>query len=238
MFGTHVCGVELRARPVTYCVRPDMSLFGATLAHSDSNVTLISDLHPHDTEPVSDCPNPASTRTGPLTLINLVWFGLIRDRGPRHRNDLLSGRFALASSCAVATYWSMPPLTTGGLLLCTPPGPAADGGLHGRWGLVMLHSAFVAVLSYSKLSSSTPPPHGGRTRRETRPPNPMPRGDRGIGNRGADPACRGSDHGRMFSDAVMRRRISDHDEQARRAGRSPSVRSSAGFADAHGRTAP
>ena len=70
--------------------------------------------------------------------VGLVWFGLIRDRSPRHRNDLLSGRFALASSCAVATYWSMPPLTAGGLLLCTPPGPAADGGLHGsfgRWGL-------------------------------------------------------------------------------------------------------
>ena len=46
----------------------------------------------------------------------LVWFGFGFGTGPRHRNDLLSGRFALASSCAVATYWSMPPLTAGGLL--------------------------------------------------------------------------------------------------------------------------
>ena len=44
-------------------------------------------------------------------------------------------RLALASSCAVATYWvcrrsSSPPV--GCCYLCTPPGPAADGGLHGK----------------------------------------------------------------------------------------------------------
>ena len=60
---------------------------------------------------------PARTPEFDVSAVSMVWFGLERDRSPP-RNGLLSGRFALAPSCAVerltlyvlVTYWNMPPL--------------------------------------------------------------------------------------------------------------------------------
>ena len=53
----------------------------------------------------------------------MVWFGLVwNGTGPRHRNGLLSGRFALAPSCAVATYWNMPPLKRRWVVVMYPAG--------------------------------------------------------------------------------------------------------------------
>ena len=60
----------------------------------------------------------------------LVWF----DTGPVPAtvtsNDLQlhSGHFALASSCAVATYWSMPPLTAGPIFQSTHTFHFRDAG--------------------------------------------------------------------------------------------------------------
>ena len=48
--------------------------------------------------------------TGAAYWFGLVWLLVWNGTGPRYRNGLLSGRFALAPSCAVATYWNMPPL--------------------------------------------------------------------------------------------------------------------------------